>query len=201
MSIGWAVAILAFESGVHAFLTQKWHRAALLRLYQTADTFAPLPDMAAFITVDLLAIGVGLYFGWKMPTWVLRVVTFAAFFWFTAKPLRFISILAVVRYAGLSPAHILEMVPTPKAQRERGAFLHAETLRLMEELKLDKDIRQRMNAMTLSGKWLDADEPVAFLKYVASNAVALSNATFDAELLEFRMSSIFQKQDEPNLNP
>ena len=201
MSIGWVVAILGFEWGLHAFLTRKWHRVALLRLYQTADMFAPLPDMTAFITVILLAIGVGLYFAWKMPTWVLRVVVFLAFFWFTSKPLRFISVLYVVKYSGLSPAYILATAPTPKAQRESDAILHAETVRLMEELNLDQDVRRRMDTMTFSGKWLDADEPVAFLKYVAGNAVALSNATFDAELLEFRMSSIFQKQDEPDLSP
>lgn len=201
MSIAWVVAILAFEWGLYAFLTRKWHRVALVRLYQTADVFAPLPDMAAFIGVSLLAMGVALYFAWKMPTWVLRLVVFLAFFWFTSKPLRFISVLYVVKYRGLSPAYILATAPTPKRQRERDAMLHAETVRLMEELNLDKDVRRRIDTMTFSGKWLDADEPVAFLKHVANNAVALNSATFESELLSFRMSSIFQESDEPKLDP
>ncbi len=193
MSVSWVVTIIALEWGAHAFLTRNWHRAALLRLYRTADTFAPLPDMVAFITANLLAAGVGVYLGSKMETWVLRVAVFVAIFWFTGKPLRFVSLLGVVRYIGFSPAYILKTVPTPNAQRELATILQAETLRLMEELKLDGDIRQRMNAMTILGKWLEADEPVAFLKHVAKNGIALSNATFEGELAEFRILHLFER--------
>jgi hypothetical protein len=198
MKLGWLAAILACEVSIYAFLTRKWHRAALGRLAETADTFAPMPDMVAFITVHLMAAGVGLFFASKTSTWFMRVVVFVAFFWVTAKPLRFISLVAVVRYAGISPAHVLQMVPTPEAQRDRTIAFRAEALQLMDQLKLDEETRWKLKTMTLLGKWVDEQEHVTFLKFVLKQDKVLNRDTLEAELQEFRIQSLDGSSDMPS---
>jgi len=110
-------AILACEWAAYALLRRKWHPAALLRLAEAADSFAQTADLAAFIAVHVMAAGVGLFFAFMVSTWFKRVLVFVAFTWMTVRPLRFISLLAVVRYAGISPAYILQTVPTPSQTR------------------------------------------------------------------------------------
>lgn len=190
MKLGWFAAILACEWAIHALLTRKWHRAALRRLAETADTFAAMHDLVAFITVHLMAAGVGLFFAAKTPTWLMRAVVFVAFFWATVKPLRFISLLAVVRYSGISPAHLLEIVPTPQAQRDRTVALRAEAMQLMDQLRLDEETRSKLIRMTLLGKWVDEEEHVTFLKYVLKQGKVLDRDTLETELERFRIQSL-----------
>ena len=138
MRLGWLAAILTFEWIAYAFLTRNWHRAARLQLAKTADMFVAMPDLAAFIAVHVVAAGLGLLLAWRASGWLAKILVFVAVFWFTAKLLRFISLLVVVRYAGIAPAHVLRMVPTPEAQRDQTVALRAESLRLMEQLALDE---------------------------------------------------------------
>src|SRR2546427_5216455 len=143
MRLGWLATILACELALYSILTRKWHRAARLHLAETADTFAPMPDLVAFIAVHVMAAAVGLLFASKAPTWFMRIMAFVAFFWATVKPLRFISLVAVVRYIGVSPAHLLQTAPTPEVERDRTVALRAEALQLMDRLRFDEETKRK----------------------------------------------------------
>jgi hypothetical protein len=167
MSFGWLVLGLACESVAYAILTRRWHRAALLELADMADKFARGADFVAF-----------------------------AFFWATARPLRFISLLVVVRYAGILPAHILENVPIPQARRDSIPELRAEALLLMGELQLDDEIKWKLKSMSLLGEWANEEEQISFLKYIRREHKALNRQTFEAGLLNFRAQLLLHGPDE-----
>jgi hypothetical protein len=196
MSFGWLVLGLACESVAYAILTRRWHRAALLELADMADKFARGADFVAFALVHLIAVGVGLFFAWETSSWIARAVVFVAFFWATARPLRFISLLVVVRYAGILPAHILENVPIPQARRDSIPELRAEALLLMGELQLDDEIKWKLKSMSLLGEWANEEEQISFLKYIRREHKALNRQTFEAGLLNFRAQLLLHGPDE-----
>lgn len=190
MSFGWLVFILACELATYAVLTRRWHRAALRQLADTADTFAQTQDLVAFIISHLIAAMAGLFFAWQTSSWLARVVVFAVFFWETARLLRFISLLVVVRYAGISPSHILDSVLTPQAKRDRVRALRTEALQLMSQLQLDEETREALKARTLLGNWADEEEQVVFLKHILKCGKVLNRETLEEELRGFRIQSL-----------
>lgn len=192
MSFGWLVFVLACELAAYAILTRRWHRAALVKLAEAASNFASTADLVAFILVHLIAGGAGLFFAWQTSSWFARSVVFVVFFWATARPLRFISLLVVVRYAGIPPPYVLESVPTPQTTRDHIRELRAEALLLMAELQLDDEIKVKLKSMTLLGEWINEEEQIAFLKYIRREHRALNRQTLEAELHKFRVQSLPQ---------
>lgn len=109
MKLLWLAVILVCEWVLWRFLTRKWNRQALLFLKHVTDQNT-VQGFTAWAVAEAAAIGVGLYFAFRVSGWFLQIAVFLVFFWMTSRPLVFVSLLYdITLVRGYRPGRILQL--------------------------------------------------------------------------------------------